>query len=90
MGTPFVREGQNSVRAFTVQGHVMLDISQSVAAKLHGSDVPIEAFTALELTELKDYWIAWGFMSGTAAGLEELKNTRVDFFSTPAASPKPQ
>ncbi len=88
-GTPFVAKGQNSVNTFTVQGHLMLEISGSFAVTPPGHNAPLDIFTSLDFTEAKDYWVAWGFMSGSQAGLLELKSTKIAFGSllptTPAA-----
>lgn len=78
-GTPFVAKGHNSVDAFTVQGHLMLDISASFSVSPPGHNAPLDIFTSLNFTEAKDYWVAWGFMSGSQAGLQELKDTKIKF-----------
>ena len=78
-GTPFAPKGQGSVNAFMVQGHVMLDISGSFTVNYPGHNGPLDIFTALDVTQAKDYWLAWAFMSGSQAGLQELRNTKIQF-----------
>jgi hypothetical protein len=89
-GTPFVSKGQNSVKAFTVAGHVMLDISGSFAVNPPGHSAPLDIFTSIVFTEAKDYWIAWGFMSGSQTELQELKKTKISLSSQLATVPAAQ
>lgn len=81
--TPFIAKGQNSVNAYTVQGHVMLDISASFAVSRPATNAPLNVFTSLELTQAKDYFVVWGFVSGSQNGLQELKRTTITFGSHP-------
>jgi hypothetical protein len=78
-GTPFVSKGQKSVNAFIVQGHLMLDVSGSFTVKPPGRNTPLDIFTSFDFTIAKDYWVAWGFMSGSQSGLQELKDTKIAF-----------
>jgi hypothetical protein len=80
-GTPFVSKGKNSVRAFAVQGHVMLDVSGSFQVTPPGSNTPLDIFTSIDVTQLNGYWVGWAFASGTQSGLEEMKNTKIAFAS---------
>jgi hypothetical protein len=77
--TPFISKGQNSVKAFVVQGHVMLEISGSFQISPLGSNTPLEIYTAISVTQLKGYLVGWGFVSGSSSGLQELKNTKIAF-----------
>jgi hypothetical protein len=91
-GTPFMPKGKASVNAFTVQGHLMLEFSGDFTVNVPGRTAPQSIFTSFDVTEAKDYWVAWGFMSGSQAGLQELKNTKIAFASPPATQrqePKP-
>jgi hypothetical protein len=80
-GTPFVSKGNNSVRAFVVQGHVMLDISGSFQVSPPGRNSPLDIYTSIDVTQLNGYWVGWGFVSGSQSGLQELKNTKIAFAS---------
>jgi hypothetical protein len=80
-GTPFVSKGKNSVRAFVVQGHVMLDVSGSFQVTPPGSNTPLDIFTSIDVTQLSGYWVGWGFVSGSQSGLQEMKNTKIAFAS---------
>jgi hypothetical protein len=86
-GTPFLAKGQDSVKVFPVQGHLMLDVSGSFTVTPPGRNAPLDIFTSLDVTEAKNYWVAWGFMSGSQAGLQELKNTKIKFVSPPPVTP---
>jgi hypothetical protein len=89
-GTPFVPTRQSSASAFMFQGHLMLDISGSYVVNSPGKSAPVDIFTALEFTEVKEYWVAWGFMSGSQAGLQELKNTKIAFVQPSPIAPTAQ
>jgi hypothetical protein len=80
-GTPFVAKGKNSVNAFTFQGHLMIELSTSFSVDSPGHGAPLEIFTSLEFTQAKDYWVMWGFMSGSKDGLQELQKTQIAFRS---------
>jgi hypothetical protein len=81
MGTPFVSKGTNSVRAFVVQGHVMLDVAGSFQVNPPGRDTPLDIYTSMDVTQLNGYWVGWALASGTQSGLEEMKNTKIAFAS---------
>lgn len=87
-GTPFIPKGKTSVNAFVVQGHLMLDFSGDFTVSAPGRNVPQNIFTSFVFAEAKDYWVAWGFMSGSQSGLQELKNTKIAFASVPATQPQ--
>jgi hypothetical protein len=80
-GTPFISRGNNSVKAFVAQGHVMLDISGAFQVSPPGRKTPLDVFTSMEVTELNGYLVGWGFMSGSQSGLQELKTTKTAFDS---------
>jgi len=80
-GTPFVSKGNNSVGAFVVHGHVMLDISGSFQVTPPGSNTPLDIFTSIDVTQLNGYWVGWGFASGSQSGLQEMKNAKIAFTS---------
>jgi hypothetical protein len=69
------------VRAFVVQGHVMLEISGSFQVNPPGSNTPLDIYTAISVTQLKGYLVGWGFASTSPSGLQELKNTKITFDS---------
>lgn len=79
--TPFVSKGKNSVTAFVVQGHVMLELSGSFQVSPRGSNTPLDIYTSIDVTQLNGYLVGWGFVSGSQAGLQELKNTKIAFAS---------
>jgi hypothetical protein len=78
-GTPFVSKGKNSVNAFVVQGHVMLEISGSFQVNPPGSNTPLDIYTSIDVAQLNGYLVGWGFVSGSQTGLQELKNTKIAF-----------
>lgn len=78
-GTPFVSKGTNSVRAFVVQGQVMLDVSGSFQVNPPGSNTPLDIYTSMDVTQLNGYWVGWAFASGSQSGLQEMKNTKIAF-----------
>jgi len=80
-GTRFVSKGNNSVTAFLVQGHVMLDISGSFQVNPPGSNTSLEIYTSFDVTQLNGYLVGWCFASGSQVGLQELKKTKIAFAS---------
>jgi hypothetical protein len=78
-GTPFVSEGNNSVRAFVVQGHVMLDFSGSFQVNPPGRNTPVDLYTSMDVTQLNGYLVGWAFASESQSGLQEMKNTKIAF-----------
>ncbi len=80
-GTPFVAKWEDSsVNASAVQGHLMLDVSGSLAVDSLSRKLPLNVFTSCVFTETKGYWVAWGFESGSLEGLRKLKNARLVLF----------
>jgi hypothetical protein len=80
-GTPFISNGNNSVRASVVQGHVMIDISGSFQITPPGRNAPLVVYTSMDLTQLNGYLVGWYFASGSQSGLQELWNTKISFSS---------
>ena len=79
-GTPFIGNGQNSIKAFMLQNHLMINISSAFKVAAPKEKQPLEVFTSIILTEKRDYWVAWVFMNDSQAGLEDLKkNIRIMF-----------
>jgi hypothetical protein len=79
-GEVFSRESQSSTSGFVIQGHLFLSISGSMSATPMGRTVPVKNFVSLDVTQAGDYWVAWMFISGSQAGLSEIKNnTRIAF-----------
>jgi hypothetical protein len=78
-GTPFVSKGKNSVNAFVVQNRLMLDISSSFQVNRPNGKTPLDVYSSMDVTQLEDYLVVWGFMSGSASGLQELKTTQIAF-----------
>jgi len=86
-GTPFVAKGHNSVDAFTVQGHLMVELSARFSVNAPSHDAPVTVFTSLELMQANDYWVMWGFMSGSDAELQQLKKTQIKFSTQTLTDP---
>jgi hypothetical protein len=82
-GTPFLPKGKPSVNAFEIQGRVMLDIYGSFEFKPAKANTQLKAWSALDLTESGGYWVLWFFLSGSEAGLQELRETKIKFTSPP-------
>lgn len=78
-GTPFISKGKNSVGAFMVQGHLMLDISGVFQVTPSDGKTPLDVFTSIDVTELNGYLVGWGFVSGSQPGLQELKKSNIAF-----------
>jgi hypothetical protein len=78
-GTPFVSSGENSVYAFVVQDHLIVNISSSFQVGPSGTNTPRDIYSSMEVTQLDNYWVAWGFLSGSASDLQELKATQIAF-----------
>jgi hypothetical protein len=81
-GTPFVSKGNIAVNAFVVQNRLMLDISNSFQVSRPRSKTAVDVHTSIDVTQLGDYLVAWAFVSGSAAGLQELKATQIAFAPT--------
>jgi hypothetical protein len=88
-GTPFVPKGKPSVNAFEIQGRVMLDISGSFEFKPAKANTPLKVWSTLDFTGAGGYWVLWFFLSGSEAGLQELRDTKIKF-SLPVAAPQAQ
>jgi hypothetical protein len=80
-GTPFVSKGHNSVRAFVIQGHVILEITGSFHVNSTGTNTPLDIYTSMDVAQLNGYWVGWAFASGNQSELQEMKNTKVAFAS---------
>jgi hypothetical protein len=61
------------------QGHLMLEVAGSSASRVPGREEPVAIFTAFTFTECRGYLVSWMFVSGSQAGLDELKNTKIRF-----------
>jgi hypothetical protein len=78
-GTPFVSKGNKSVKSFVIQNHLMLHISNSFQFTPRDGTSPVDVYSSMVITELDNYLVAWGFMSGNASVLEELETTQIQF-----------
>jgi hypothetical protein len=87
-GTPFVGNGQNTIRGYTRQNRMLLDLSSGFKANVPGSAQPRDVFTSAVFTEVDGYWLTWLFMNGSQSGLDELKRSiKMSFRSADGASP---
>ncbi len=69
-----------AVDGFEVQGHLMVQISESLAGRTDGNaSKESEVLMAREITQLKGYWVAWNFMSASQAEMDEMLKTRIKF-----------
>jgi hypothetical protein len=90
-GTPLATDGPTSVNAFMVQGHLTIEIQGSFAISPPSHKQPLNVLTAVDLMEVKDYWVASCFVSGNQNGLQELKNsTKIAFALAPPVVPAVQ
>jgi hypothetical protein len=79
-GTPFIGKGQRTVKAYTLQNRMILDLSSEFKVSLQSRKQPLDVFTSVIFTEDKNFWVAWLFMQGSQSGLNDLKkNIRIDF-----------
>ncbi|HTZ98085.1 MAG TPA: hypothetical protein VMB18_16910 [Terriglobales bacterium] len=86
-GTPFSGKGQNTLRAFMLQDRLMLDLSSAFKANVPNRTEPVDVFTSVIFTEDNNYWVAWLFMQGSQAELDDLRNnTRIAFAPSSGAS----
>ena len=87
-GTPFVAKWEeSSVNASAVQGHLMLDVTGSLAVDSSSRKLPLNVFTSCVFTETKGYRVAWGFESGSLEGLQKLKKSKIGFVSPSPMAP---
>ena len=85
-GTPFVGKGQNSLRTFTVQNRLMLDLSSAFEVEVPNRKEPWHAFTSIIFTKENSYWVFWIFEDGSQSGLDGLRNEIKVAFVLPAAN----
>lgn len=84
-GTPFLGNGQNSINAFMLQNRLMISLSSAFKVTAQKKQ-PLNVFTSIILTEENDYWVAWMFMNGSQAGLEDLKKSIRIIFASPISA----
>jgi hypothetical protein len=86
-GTPFIGKGQNTLRAFTLQNRLMLDLSSEFKANVPKRKEPVNIYTSVIFTEDNNYWVAWMFMQSSQSGLDDLrKNIRIAFAPSTSAT----
>lgn len=79
-----------AVDGFEVQGHLMVQLSESVPFRSEGnSHSDKEVFMAHEITQLKGYWVAWNFMATSEAEIDAMLKTRIKFEDAVAAQGAP-
>ncbi len=85
MGTPFMPNGQISVGAFAVQGHLMVEVSGTSPSSVPESKQPLVQYNSLVFTEADSYIVTWMMTSGSPQGLQELKSNSALVFATHGA-----
>lgn len=78
---PFFGKGQKVVSATKAGNHLWVQLSGTVSLDIPASNVPQAAYTSIEVTAVRDYWLAWLFMGGSQAELDQMKSTVVNFGS---------
>jgi len=82
-GTPFFGRGKNSIRAFTLQNHLFLDLSSAFKVEAPTRKGPFDVFTSMIITQINDYWVMWMFMNGSQSGMNQLRgDIRISFASS--------
>ena len=87
VGTIFNPKGHFSANASSVQGHVILNFSESFTVGPPATNSPLDVFTSTDLTESRGYFIVWLFMTGSESDMQDLKNTTVTFDPLTSAIP---
>lgn len=88
-GTPFIGKGQNTIKAYTRQNRLLVDLSSAFKANMRGSTQPRDVFTSVVFTEDNGYWVTLLFMNGSQSGLDEVKRSiKMSFRSAGSASPQ--
>jgi hypothetical protein len=88
-GTPFFGKGKNSIRAFTLQNRLFLDLSSAFQVEAPTRKQPLDVFTSVILTQARDYWVMWMFMNGSQSGLAELRSeVRIAFAPSAGGTPE--
>jgi hypothetical protein len=89
LGTLFLGNGQNTVRAYKRQNRLLVDWSGGFKANIPGSTQPRPVFASAVFTEDSDYWVTWLFVNGSQSELDELKRSvKLSFRSVGSASPQ--
>jgi hypothetical protein len=79
-GTPFVGKGRNSVRAFTLQNRLLIDLSSAFTVEVPTRKQPFDVFTSMIITQADVYSVMWVFMNGSQSGLNQLgRDVRISF-----------
>lgn len=85
-GTPFIGKGQSTIRAYTIQNHMMLNLSSGFEVNLPARKQSVDVFSSIIFTEDNNYWVMWMFMNGAQSELDDLmKNIRISFASSDSA-----
>jgi hypothetical protein len=83
---PFFGKGQRVVSASKAGNHLWVQLSGTVSLDKPGSNVPETAYTSIEVTTVRDYWLAWLFVGGSQVELDQIRSTIVNFGSNPSPS----
>jgi hypothetical protein len=81
---PFFSKDQTSVAPFMALGQLWIELSSTAQVNLPEGKPPLTAVTAIDFTQLKDYWAAWMFIANNQAELQQMKQTKI---SVNSASP---
>lgn len=77
--TPLVRQGSMQLATSMAQGHLFLHLSGVIQVSVPGRSTPVKLHNSIVITSVNDFWVMWGFSSGSEAGLQELKDTKIKF-----------
>ncbi len=89
-GAPYVAQSENSVNVINTQGHLLISLMGTSLLNAPGRDDPIITVTCFIFTELKNYLIAWQFVSGSTDGIKDILGHSTIQFPPPAALPQPK
>jgi hypothetical protein len=67
---PFLGNAQNFRGLYSDAGHIWIEFSSTANVKVAEGKSPLTAYATIELTAVKDYWVAWMFMAGSQSELD--------------------
>jgi hypothetical protein len=89
-GAPYVAQSENSVNVINSQGHLLITLMGTSQRDVPGRDDPITTVTCFIFTQIKNYLVAWQFVSGSGDGLKDILGHTTIQFASPAALPQPK
>jgi hypothetical protein len=78
---PFFGTAQNFGGVYSDAGRIWIEFSSTASIKASEGKTPPTAYTVIELTEVRDYWVAWIFMASSQSELDQLRRTRISLNS---------